>query len=158
MTFRTSTLQDLLEPGVTALGYDLVGVELTGDGSQTILRVYIELPGGISVEDCAKVSHQVSAILEVEDPIPGEYTLEVSSPGLDRPLFKRKDFERFAGEDVKIYTAEAVLGRRNFTGRLQGLDQDLVLVEVDNEIYEINLRNIERARLVPKFKKLSGDL
>ncbi len=151
MTFRTSTLQDLLEPGVTALGYDLVGVELTGDGSQTILRVYIELPGGISVEDCAKVSHQVSAILDVEDPIPGEYTLEVSSPGLDRPLFKRKDFERFAGEDVKIHTAEAVLGRRNFTGRLQGLDQDLVLVEVDNEIYEIDLGNIERARLVPKF-------
>lgn len=151
MTFRTSTLQDLLEPGVTALGYDLVGVELTGDGSQTILRVYIELPGGISVEDCAKVSHQVSAILDVEDPIPGEYTLEVSSPGLDRPLFKRKDFERFTGEDVKIHTAEAVLGRRNFTGCLRGLDQDLVLVEVDNEIYEIDLGNIERARLVPKF-------
>ncbi len=151
MTFRTSTLQEILEPGVTALGYDFVAVELTGDGSQTILRVYIELPGGITVDDCAKVSHQVSAILDVENPIAGEYTLEVSSPGLDRPLVKREDFERFAGDEVKIHTGEAVLGRRNFTGRLQGVEQDLVLVEVDNEIYEIDLRNIERARLVPKF-------
>lgn len=151
MTFRTSTLQEILEPGVTALGYDVVAVELTGDGSQTILRVYIELPGGITVDDCAKVSHQVSAILDVENPIPGEFTLEVSSPGLDRPLVKREDYERFAGEEVKIHTGEAVLGRRNFTGRLQGVEQDLVLVEVDNEIYEIDLRNIERARLVPKF-------
>ncbi len=151
MTFKTSTLQQLLEPGVTVLGYDLVGVELTGDGSQTILRVYIELPGGITVADCAKVSHQVSAVLDVEDPIAGEYTLEVSSPGLDRPLVKREDFERFSGNEVKIHTTDAVLGRRNFTGRLQGIDEDLVLVEVDNEIYEIDLENIERARLVPKY-------
>ncbi len=151
MTFRTSTLQELLEPGVIALGYDFVAVELTGDGSQTILRVYIELPGGITVDDCAKVSHQVSAILDVEDPISGEYTLEVSSPGLDRPLVKSEDYERFAGEEVKIHTSEAVLGRRNFTGRLQGVEKDLVLVEVDNEIYEIDLGNIDRARLVPKF-------
>lgn len=150
MTFKTSTLQQLLEPGVTVLGYDLVGVELTGDGSQTILRVYIELPGGITVADCAKVSHQVSAVLDVEDPIAGEYTLEVSSPGLDRPLVKREDFERFSGNEVKIHTTDAVLGRRNFTGRLQGIDENLVLVEVDNEIYEIDLENIERARLVPK--------
>jgi len=151
MTFKTSALQELLEPSVTALGYDLVAAELTGDGSQTILRIYIDLPGGITVDDCEKVSRQVSAVLDVEDPIPGEYTLEVSSPGLDRPLVKREDFERYSGEEVKIHTGEAVLGRRNFTGRLQGLDQDLVLVEVDKEIYEINLNNVERARLVPKI-------
>ena len=151
MTFKTSALQELLEPSVTSLGYDFVAVELTGDGSQTILRVYIDLPGGITVDDCEQVSRQVSAVLDVEDPIPGEYTLEVSSPGLDRPLVKREDFERYSGEDVKIHTGEAVLGRRNFTGRLQGLDNDLVLVEVHNEVYEINLNNVERARLVPKF-------
>ena len=151
MTFRTSALQELFEPSVTALGYDFVAVELTGDGSQTILRIYIDLPGGITVDDCQRVSRQVSAVLDVEDPISGEYTLEVSSPGLDRPLVRREDFERFAGEDVKIHTGETVLGRRNFTGRLQGVEQNLVLVEVDNEIYEIDLRNIERARLVPKF-------
>lgn len=151
MTFRTSALQELFEPSVTALGYDFVAVELTGDGSQTILRVYIDLPGGITVHDCEQVSRQISAILDVEDPVPGEYTLEVSSPGLDRLLVKREDFERFAGEGVKIHTGETVLGRRNFTGRLQGVENDLVLVEVDNEIYELKLENIERARLVPNF-------
>lgn len=151
MTFRTSALQELFEPSVTALGYDFVAVELTGDGSQTILRVYIDLPGGITVHDCEQVSRQISAILDVEDPVPGEYTLEVSSPGLDRLLVKREDFERFAGEGVKIHTVETVLGRRNFTGRLQGVENDLVLVEVDNEIYELKLENIERARLVPNF-------
>lgn len=151
MTFRTPALQELLEPSVTALGYDFVAAELTGDGSHTILRIYIDLPGGITVGDCEKVSRQVSAVLEVEDPIRGEYTLEVSSPGLDRPLVKREDFERYTGEDVKIHTGEAVLGRRNFTGRLQGVEQDLVLVEVDNEIYELKLENIEHARLVPNF-------
>jgi len=151
MTFRTPALQELLEPSVIALGYDFVAAELTGDGSQTILRIYIDLPGGITANDCQKVSHQVSAVLDVEDPIPGEYTLEVSSPGLDRPLVKKQDFERFVGEEIKVHTGEAVLGRRNFTGRLQGVEQDLVLVEVDNEIYELKLENIERARLVPKF-------
>lgn len=151
MTFKTAALQELLEPSVIALGYDFVAAELTGDGSQTILRIYIDLPGGITVRDCEKVSRQVSAVLDVEDPISGEYTLEVSSPGVDRPLVKREDFERFTGEGVKIHTGEAVLGRRNFTGRLQGVEQDLILVEVDNEIYELKLENIERARLVPNF-------
>lgn len=151
MTFKAPALQELFEPSVTALGYDFVAVELTGDGSQTIIRIYIDLPGGITVSDCEKVSRQVSAVLDVEDPIPGEYTLEVSSPGMDRPLVKREDFERFTGEEVKIHTAEAVLGRRNFTGRLQGVEENLVLVEMDKEIYDIDLNNIERARLVPKF-------
>jgi ribosome maturation factor RimP len=147
----TSTLSSLIEPSVTALGYDLVAVELTGDGSNTVLRVYIDLPGGITIDDCEAVSRQVSAVLDVEDPIRGEYTLEVSSPGLDRPLVKREDFEQYAGENVKIRMAEQVLGRRNFTGRLQGVEGNLVLVEVDNEIYELELGHIERARLVPKF-------
>ena len=147
----TSTLTRLLEPSVTALGYDLVAVELTGDGSHTILRVYIDLPGGITIDDCEAVSRQLSAVLDVEDPIRGEYTLEVSSPGLDRPLVKREDFERYTGEDVKIRMADQVLGRRNFTGRLQGIEGNLVLVEVDNEIYELDLDHVEKARLVPKF-------
>lgn len=147
----TSTLTGLIEPSVTALGYDLVAVELTGDGSNTILRVYIDLPGGITIDDCEAVSRQVSAVLDVEDPIRGEYTLEVSSPGLDRPLVKREDFEQYAGENVKIRMAEQVLGRRNFTGRLQGVEGNLVLIEVDNELYELDLEHIERARLVPKF-------
>jgi ribosome maturation factor RimP len=151
MALDTSALRDVIEPSVSALGYDLVAVELTGDGSNTVLRVYIDLPGGITIDDCETVSRQVSAVLDVEDPIRGEYTLEVSSPGLDRPLVRREDFEKYAGEDVKIRTAEQVLGRRNFTGRLQGIEGNLVLVEVDNEIYELDLDQIEKARLVPKF-------
>lgn len=147
----TSTLYKLLEPGVTALGFDLVAAELTGDGQRTILRVYIDVPGGVNVNDCEEVSHQVSAILDIEDPIPGKYTLEVSSPGLDRPLVKREDFARFAKEDVKIQTREPVLGRRNFTGRLQGIEGDRVIVEVDKEMYELEFAEIEQARLVPKL-------
>ncbi|MCG6975431.1 MAG: ribosome maturation factor RimP [Acidiferrobacterales bacterium] len=151
MALDTSALRDVIEPSVSALGYDLVAVELTGDGSSTILRVYIDLPGGITIDDCEAVSRQVSAVLDVEDPIRGEYTLEVSSPGLDRPLVRREDFERYVGEDVKIRMSEQVLGRRNFTGRLQGIEGNLILIEVDNEIYELDLEHIERARLVPKF-------
>jgi len=147
----TSALRDLIEPSVSGLGYDLVAVELTGDGSNTILRVYIDLPGGITIKDCEAVSRQLSAVLDVEDPIRGEYALEVSSPGLDRPLVRREDFEQYVGEDVKIRMAEQVLGRRNFTGRLQGVEGNLVLVEVDNEIYELDLEHMERARLVPKL-------
>ncbi len=147
----TSTLHKLLEPGVAALGFDLVAAELTGDGHRTILRVYIDVPGGVNVDDCEEVSHQVSAILDIEDPIPGKYTLEVSSPGLDRPLVKREDFERFAKEDVKIQTREPVLGRRNFTGRLQGIEGERIIVEVDKEMYELEFAGIERARLVPKL-------
>ncbi|KPK55417.1 MAG: hypothetical protein AMS22_04470 [Thiotrichales bacterium SG8_50] len=151
MALDTSALRDLIEPSVSGLGYDLVAVELTGDGSNTILRVYIDLPGGITIKDCEAVSRQLSAVLDVEDPIRGEYALEVSSPGLDRPLVRREDFEQYVGEDVKIRMAEQVLGRRNFTGRLQGVEGNLVLVEVDNEIYELDLEHMERARLVPKL-------
>lgn len=139
----------LLEPSISALGYELVAVELVGSGNDRVLRVYIDHPDGITVDDCADVSRQVSAVLDVEDPVPGSYVLEVSSPGLDRPLVKAADFERFKGSLVKIRTREAVLGRKNFTGLLSEATGDNVVVEVDGEPYEIGFANIERARLVP---------
>lgn len=139
----------LLEPSVTALGFELVSVELVGGGSDRTLRVYIDHPDGITVDDCADVSRQVSAVLDVEDPVPGAYVLEVSSPGLDRPLVKSADFERFRGSLVKVRTREAVLGRKNFTGLLTAAAGDNVVVEVDGEPYEIDLGNIDQARLVP---------
>jgi len=142
-------ISGLLEPSVTALGFELVSVELVGSGNDRTLRVYIDHPDGITVDDCADVSRQVSAVLDVEDPISGAYVLEVSSPGLDRPLVKPADFERFAGLLVKVRTREPVLGRKNFTGLLTEAAGDNVVVEVDGEPYEISLANIERARLVP---------
>lgn len=144
-------LTELLSPSVTAMGFELVAVELIGSGSDRVLRVYIDRPEGIVVDDCADVSRQVSAVLDVEDPIPGSYTLEVSSPGLDRPLVKPADFERFTGHLVKVRTREPVLGRKNFTGLLTEATGDYVVVEVDGEPYELDLGIIDRARLVPEL-------
>lgn len=144
-------LRNMLEPGIRALGYELVDIEYKGDGSRNMLRLFIDRPAGINVDDCATVSRQVSAVLDVEDPIPEQYTLEVSSPGLDRPLVKREDFERYAGETVKLRMSEAVLGRKNFKGTLVGVDDEMVLVDVDQERFRLPMSRIERARLVPRW-------
>lgn len=144
-------LRTLIEPAVLALKYELVDVELSGGAAQAVLRVYIDSPNGINVDDCAKVSRQVSALLDVEDPIPGHYTLEVSSPGLDRPLVTQADFVRFTGALIKAKLTQPILGRRNFTGRLVEVDDDRIVVEVDNESYDLTLSNIEKARLVPEL-------
>lgn len=143
-------LRDLLEPAVTALGCELVGVEYHPSGKHSLLRVYIDRPEGVTVDDCSAVSYQVSGLLDVEDPIPGHYTLEVSSPGLDRPLFQACDFERFAGQQVKIRTRFPVAGQRNFRGLLQGMQgQQVVIDEQDGRRVELPLDQIEQARLVP---------
>jgi ribosome maturation factor RimP len=151
MRVTVAGLHKMLEPGIRALGFELVDVEYTADGGRNVLRIYIDRPAGITVDDCAKVSRQVSAVLDVEDPIPEGYTLEVSSPGLDRPLVKREDFERFAGQEVKVRMREAVQGRRNFKGTLVGVEGDAIVVNVDQERYSLPVARIERARLVPKW-------
>jgi ribosome maturation factor RimP len=140
----------LLETGVQVLGFELVDAQVTG-GHHVVLRVYIDNPYGVSVDDCADVSHQLSAILDVEDPFSGSYSLEVSSPGLDRPLVKPADFERFAGEVIKVRLQQPIAGRRNFKGRLLGLTGDRVILETDGEQYDLALADIEKARLVPKL-------
>lgn len=143
-------LRDLLEPAVTALGCELVGVEYRPSGRQSLLRVYIDKPEGVTVDDCSAVSHQVSGLLDVEDPIPGQYTLEVSSPGLDRPLFQAQDFERFAGQQVKVRMRVPVEGQRNFRGCLRGLhEQQVVIEEQDGTCVSLPLDQVEQARLVP---------
>ncbi len=134
------------------MGYELVGVEyLTQGDAGGLLRIYIDRDGGITVDDCARVSHQVSGILDVEDPIHGNYSLEVSSPGLDRPLFYKKDFALFADSEVTIKLRARIHGRRNFKGVLKGVEGDDVLVVVDGETFSLPLDQIEKARLVPKF-------
>jgi ribosome maturation factor RimP len=151
MQAQRSDLRRLLEPGVKALGFELVDVELAGQGHRNTLRVYIDGPRGVTVDDCADVSRQLSAILDVEDPIPGSYALEVSSPGLDRPLVTAEDFRRFRGEEVKLKTTDAISGRRNFKGRLVEANDDGIVIEVDGQRFELAYGGIERARLVPRF-------
>ncbi|MFZ0470221.1 MAG: ribosome maturation factor RimP [Thiogranum sp.] len=151
MPHESVELRELIEPAVTALGFELVGVEFI-HGKSGLLRVYIDHPDGISVDDCQAVSHQVSGVLDVEDPIRGEYTLEVSSPGLDRPLFQARDFERFAGNQVNVRLLAPVNGRRKFKGVLGGLRDGQVVLQMDDEELVVALDEIDRARLVPDYK------
>lgn len=145
-------LGDMLRPAIESMGYELVGVEYhSGGKAGGLLRVYIDSEAGITADDCQQVSYQVSGILDVEDPIPGQYTLEVSSPGLDRPLFRPADFERFAGQLVKVRMTFPLNGQRNFSGRLAGMEQDNVIIEQDGEAVSLPHEQIEQARLVPEY-------
>ena len=142
-------LTELFEPVVEAMGYELVGVEYNAAGKHGTLRVYIDREQGVSLDDCAAISHQISGILDVEEPISQAYDLEISSPGVDRPLFKLADFERFSGQTAKIKLAVAQQGRKNFKGRLQGVvDSSRVSIEVDGELFDLPYADIARANLV----------
>ena len=143
---------DMLEPGIRSLGYELVGVEFrTGSKGGSLLRVYIDSENGISADDCQKVSYQVSGVLDVEDPIPGHYTLEVSSPGLDRLLFRPEDFERFAGQLIKLRVAYPVEGQRRFKGLLLGMQDRNVIIKQDDMEISLPFDQVEQARLVPEY-------
>lgn len=145
-------LGEMLEPAIASLGYELVGVEYqTGGKGGGLLRVYIDSEQGVTVDDCQKVSYQVSGVLDVNNPIPGHYTLEVSSPGMDRLLFKPEDYRRFAGSLVKLRLGYPIEGQRKFKGRLQGLDGGNVVIEQDGEQLSLPLDQIEQARLVPEY-------
>jgi len=149
-TQRTAGIEALIRPGVNALGFELVTVEMTGRGAGTVLRVYIDSPDGITVDDCADVSEQVSAVLDVEDPIAGAYTLEVSSPGLDRPLVRPEHFVRVVGEKVRITLREAREdNRRRLSGQLLAADETGVELDVDGESHRVAYAEIAKARLVP---------
>lgn len=142
-------VQALLAPVIQALGYELVGIEYLSQGRGAVLRVYIDSPTGISADDCKRVSHQVSGVLDVEDPIAGSYDLEVSSPGLDRPLFTAEQFARFVGHKARIRLSVPLDGRRNFSGVLEGVEDNAVLVEEDGVQFCLSLSAIDKARLVP---------
>ncbi|MDO6563931.1 ribosome maturation factor RimP [Amphritea sp. 1_MG-2023] len=151
MSAKLSVLQELIEPSVVALGYQLWGIEMISQGRHSMLRIYIDAEEGIGVDDCANVSRQVSGILDVEDPISGEYTLEVSSPGMDRPLFKLEQYKAFVGHVLQVKLRMPFDGRRRFKGVLSGIeDEDIVLV-VDQEEYLLPIDHIEKANIVPQF-------
>ncbi len=143
----TQRLTEMLEPVITAMGYELVGLEYHPNSKRGLLRIYIDAPDGIGVDDCASVSHQVSGVLDVEDPLPGEYNLEVSSPGLERPIFKTSDYDRFAGEQVRVRVHGRLEGRRKFRGTLRGLRGDSVVIDEGGEEILVPLDAIERANL-----------
>ena len=142
-------LTQMFEPVVESMGYELVGVEFNAGGGHGTLRVYIDREEGVSLDDCAAISHQLSGILDVEEPIKQAYDLEISSPGIDRPLFKLADFERFNGQEAKIKLALGLDGRKNFKGRLQGVtDAKQIVIEVDGEQFDLPYADIARANLV----------
>lgn len=141
-------LVDLLEPVVTAMGYELVELELVGSGGNRTLRLYIDAPNGVTLEDCEAVSHAVEERLDAEDPLPEGYSLEVSSPGLERPLRKSVDFERFAGERIKVKTYGPINGQRSFTGILVGLQDEQLVVEAPEGRTAIPLDQVAKAHLV----------
>ncbi len=151
----TQKLQSLVEPVVTGQGYELVDLEFKNELGAWILRVFIDNPrseGGVGLDDCAQVSRELSAVLDVDDAIPMHYSLEVSSPGLNRPLKKEADFARFVGKKAKIRTRHPVgESRRNFSGTLVGVDAGKVKIDVGDQVCEVPVDDVEKANLVYEF-------
>ena len=141
----------LLTGPVESLGYELVDLDLSR-GGRGLLRVYIDLPGGINVDDCARVSRQLSAFLDVEDPIPGSYTLEVSSPGVDRRLRTIEHFRRFAGHEVKVELKSPKDGCRKLRGELTAIGDDDITLDVDGAEWRLPVTDIAQAKLVPDLR------
>ena len=142
-------LRKLLEPTIERQGYELSDLEANLGGKGGVVRIFIDHPDGIDLEDCEKVSLAVSALLDVEDPLPGQYNLEVSSPGLDRKLTKVEHFQRFVGETLKVQTRFPVEGRKRFRGTLVSSNNENIVVEVDGTSHSLPLATIDTARLVP---------
>lgn len=151
MAGKQQQLIDLIEPVVEALNLQLWGVEYQAHAKETVVRIYIDGADGVQVEDCASVSRQVSSVFDVEDPIAGEYTLEVSSPGMARPLFSLEQYAQHKGEVAKIKLRVAFEGRRNFTGQLAGVEDDDVVVIVDDHEYLLPFEAIDKGNIVPQF-------
>jgi ribosome maturation factor RimP len=155
MAGKADELQALLAPTVASLGLELLGVEFVPSGASALLRLYIDAPGrNVGIEDCEAASREVSALLDVEDPISSEYTLEVSSPGIDRPLFSVAQFARFAGEQAKVQLRLPRDGRRRFTGRIVSAAGDTIVMADDTGEFTIARDNIDKARLVPDLVAL----
>ena len=144
-------LTELLDAPVVALGFELWGIEFIRAGKHSTLRVYIDHANGISVDDCAEVSHQVSALLDVEDPITTEYYLEVSSPGMDRPLLKPAHFARYIGDVAAVTLRMAVNNRRKYKGIIKQVEGEMITLTVDGRDEILAFANIQQANLIPNF-------
>ncbi|HEY8218718.1 MAG TPA: ribosome maturation factor RimP [Methylobacter sp.] len=144
-------LVNLIEPIVEGLGYECVGIEYNPHPKHGLLRIYIDSDNGILVEDCSKVSHQISGVLDVEDPIQGNYQLEISSPGEDRPFFKVSQFERYIGSTVLVNLFKAIDGRRKITGIIEKVEDDIITLKEGEQVFEVPFVAMSKARLVPEY-------
>ncbi len=152
---RTEELTQLLRPVVVGLGYELVGVEWSADTrGQRVLRVYIDVEDGVTVDDCEIVSQQIGALLDVEDPIPGSYLLEVSSPGLDRPLFTLEHYRRFVGHKVRLSLSRPRAGQRRFSGVIEEVAGDQIRLRTVDGPVSLPFGDIDKARLVPDYQAI----
>ena len=151
MATKDQQITDMLETTIEALGFELWGVEYLSQGRHSLVRIYIDAEAGISVDDCAAVSAQVGSVFDVEDPITGEYTLEVSSPGMDRLLFKLEQYSGYVGEIVDLRLRGAFEGRRKFKGVLKGVEGDDIVIQVDDHEYLLPHSAIEKARVQPRI-------
>ncbi|MBN8430612.1 ribosome maturation factor RimP [Microbulbifer salipaludis] len=153
MASKRELLEELLAPVVESLGCELWGIDYQTHGRNALLRIYIDSERGIAVEDCEKVSRQVSAVMDVEDPINSRYTLEVSSPGMDRPLYKLEQYQRFIGAQVELRLRMPLDGQRKWRGLLAGVEGDEIVLRIDSENeYLLPIDSIERANIVPQFE------
>lgn len=143
-------LEGLIAPVVESLGLEFWGLEYV-QVKRPVVRIYIENQDGVSVEDCERVSRQISSVMDVENPIRGEYVLEVSSPGMDRPLFTLAQFERFTGSDVSVRLRLPYEGRRKFKGRLLGIEGNDVVILADEHEYLFPVESIDKANIIPSF-------
>ena len=147
----SAKLTELLQPLIEDLGYEFVGIEHRSNPKNPVVTLYIDRPEGIAIEDCERVSREVAALLDVEDPISGHYNLEVSSPGLDRPLFTADHYRQFVGEEARVTMYAPVDGRRKFRGEILGCDDEGVRLRQDGEEVVLDISNIAKARLVPDY-------
>jgi len=148
---RDEKIQALLEPTVEAMGFELWGMEHLSQGRHSLLRLYIDSENGVTADDCAEVSQQVSGVMDVEDPISGEYTLEVSSPGIDRLLFRLDQYLAYVGEWIELRLRVPFEGRRKFNGTLKGIEGEDVIIQVDNHEFLLPHGAIDKAQVKPRL-------
>ena len=158
MASKQEILHNMIAPIVASLDCELWGLEYLTQGRYTTLRIFIDAPAGVSLEDCEKVSRQVSSVMDVEDPIDGEYTLEVSSPGMDRPLYSVAHYARYVGETVNVRLRMARDGRRRFKGKIVKVENEDVLLEVEGKEVLLPVDAIDKANIVPNFDSITSRL
>jgi ribosome maturation factor RimP len=156
MASKQEVLQAMISPSITALGCELWGLDYLTQGRYTTLRVFIDAPKGVTLEDCERVSRQISAILDVEDPITGEYTLEVSSPGMDRSFYKAEQYVAYVGETVSVRLRMALDGRRRFKGEILRVEGEQLTLRVDGKEIQLLVDAIDKANLEPRYDQMKS--
>ncbi len=152
LSTKEAKLAELIQPVVTHLGCEFVGLEYLPAGKHSLLRVYIDHPTGVTLDHCESVSRQLSSLLDVEDPIPGQYQLEVSSPGLDRILFTEEQFSAHQGQEVALKLVHPLNGQRNFKGQIEDVEgRNICIRTVDEQLLTLTLQEIDKARLIPQL-------